>query len=154
MNLSKISGFINKGIIKRGKNFFLEDIKSNFDKFSSQIENKKVLLIGGAGTIGSNYLKSMLHFKPAKIVVVDINENGLTELTRDLRSSKALDYNPEYITYPVSLISKTFEKIFWSDKFDLVANFSAHKHVRSEKDIISVEACYLLQLVFVANINK
>lgn len=140
MNLSKISGFINKGIIKRGKNFFLEDIKSNFDKFSSQIENKKVLLIGGAGTIGSNYLKSMLHFKPAKIVVVDINENGLTELTRDLRSSKALDYNPEYITYPVSLISKTFEKIFWSDKFDLVANFSAHKHVRSEKDKISLEA--------------
>lgn len=140
MNLFKISAFINKGIIKKGKNFFLDDIKSNFDKLSYKIENKAVLVIGGAGTIGSNYLKSMLHFKPAKIVVVDINENGLTELTRDLRSSKSLDYNPEYITYPVSLISKTFEKIFWSDKFDLVANFSAHKHVRSEKDKISVEA--------------
>ena len=82
----------------------------------------------------------MLQFKPAKIVVADINENSLTELTRDLRSSNALDYNPEYITYPVSLTSKTFEKIFWSDDFDLVANFSAHKHVRSEKDKISIEA--------------
>ena len=101
---------------------------------------KAVLIIGGAGTIGSNYLKQILRFKPSKIVVVDTNENGLTELTRDLRSSNHLDYKPEYITYPVNLLSETFNKIFWSDNFDLIANFSAHKHVRSEKDKISVEA--------------
>jgi len=101
---------------------------------------KKIMIIGGAGTIGSNYIKQILNFKPEKIVVVDINENGLTELTRDLRSSSLLNYNPEYITYPVNLISETFDKIFWSDEFDLIANFSAHKHVRSEKDKISVEA--------------
>jgi len=100
----------------------------------------KILIIGGAGTIGSNYIKQILNFKPSKIVVVDINENGLTELTRDLRSSNRLDYNPEYITYPVNLLSDTFDKIFHSDNFDLIANFSAHKHVRSEKDKISVEA--------------
>lgn len=140
MNLSNILGFMNKVIIKRRENFFLDDIKSNFNIFSTKIENKKALIVGGAGTIGSNYLKALLQFKPAKIVVADINENSLTELTRDLRSSNALDYNPEYITYPVSLTSKTFEKIFWSDEFDLVANFSAHKHVRSEKDKISIEA--------------
>ena len=92
---------------------------------------KKIMIIGGAGTIGSNYIKQILNFKPEKIVVVDINENGLTELTRDLRSSSLLNYNPEYITYPVNLISETFDKIFWSDEFDLIANFSAHKHVRS-----------------------
>ena len=101
---------------------------------------KAVLIIGGAGTIGSNYIKQILNFRPSKIVVVDVNENGLTELTRDLRSSKLLDYKPEYITYPVNLLSETFDKIFWSDEFDLIANFSAHKHVRSEKDKISVEA--------------
>ena len=100
---------------------------------------KNCMIIGGAGTIGSNYTKELLYFKPNKIVVVDINENGLTELTRDLRSSKLLDYNPDYITYPVDLRSETFDKIFWSDNFDLIANFSAHKHVRSEKDKISVE---------------
>ena len=82
----------------------------------------------------------MLNFKPSKITVVDINENGLTELTRDLRSSNLLDYNPEYITYPVNLLSDTFDKIFNSDNWGIVANFSAHKHVRSEKDKISVEA--------------
>ena len=108
--------------------------------FKEKINKYRVLVIGGAGTIGLNYIKQILKFKPSKIVVVDTNENGLTELTRDLRSSNLLDYKPEYITYPVNLHSTTFDKIFWSDKFDVIANFSAHKHVRSEKDKISVEA--------------
>ena len=64
----------------------------------------------------------------------------MTELTRDLRSSNLLDYNPEYITYPVNLLSDTFDKIFNTETWQVVANFSAHKHVRSEKDKISVEA--------------
>ena len=51
-----------------------------------------------------------------------------------------LDYKPEYITYPVNLLSDTFNKIFNLENWDVVANFSAHKHVRSEKDKISVEA--------------
>jgi FlaA1/EpsC-like NDP-sugar epimerase len=114
---------------------------TTFDKFlSKNIINTSILVIGGAGTIGSNYIKQILKFKPSKITVVDINENGLTELTRDLRSSNLLDYKPEYITYPVNLLSDTFDKVFDSDNWQVVANFSAHKHVRSEKDKISVEA--------------
>ena len=117
---------------------FKSDFRNILNK--KQINNYSVLVIGGAGTIGSNYIKQILKFKPSKIVIVDTNENGLTELTRDLRSSNKLDYKPEYITYPVNLLSETFDKIFWSDKYDIIANFSAHKHVRSEKDKISVEA--------------
>ena len=116
------------------------DIEKNNIYLSNEIYNQKVLVIGGAGTIGSSYIKQVLKFKPSKITVVDINENGLTELTRDLRSSNLLDYNPEYITYPVNLLSDTFDKIFNSENWQVVANFSAHKHVRSEKDKISVEA--------------
>ena len=119
---------------------FHYDLKSHELLLKENISGKSALIIGGAGTIGSSYLKQVLNFKPKKVVIVDINENGLTELTRELRSSNILDYNPEYITYPVNLLSKTFDKIFWSVNFDLVANFSAHKHVRSEKDKISVEA--------------
>jgi FlaA1/EpsC-like NDP-sugar epimerase len=119
---------------------FSSDIAKNKILLSNKIYNQKILIIGGAGTIGSNYIKQILKFKPSKLTVVDINENGLTELTRDLRSSILLDYLPEYITYPVNLLSDTFNKIFNSDNWDIVANFSAHKHVRSEKDSISVEA--------------
>ena len=130
---------IKETIIKKHINFD-NDLKSFSDSLLSKIEKKNILVIGGAGTIGSSYIKQILKYKPSKITVVDINENGLTELTRDLRSSDLLDYNPEYITYPVNLLSDTFDKIFNSDNWQVVANFSAHKHVRSEKDKISVEA--------------
>jgi len=119
---------------------FEKDIIHNKNILSNKIYNQNILVIGGAGTIGSSYIKQILKYKPSKITVVDINENGLTELTRDLRSSNLLDYNPEYITYPVNLLSDTFDKIFNSETWQVVANFSAHKHVRSEKDKISVEA--------------
>tara|TARA_E500000331_G_scaffold123539_1_gene121052 strand:+ start:18158 stop:19336 length:1179 start_codon:yes stop_codon:yes gene_type:complete len=116
------------------------DISSNNSILLNKIKNKNILVVGGAGTIGFSYIKQILKYKPSKITVVDINENGLAELTRDLRSSNLLDYNPEYITYPVNLLSDTFDKIFNSCSWHVVANFSAHKHVRSEKDKISVEA--------------
>jgi FlaA1/EpsC-like NDP-sugar epimerase len=119
---------------------FENDIIQNINNLTNKICNQNILVIGGAGTIGSSYIKQILKYKPSKITIVDINENGLTELTRDLRSSNLLDYKPEYITYPVNLLSDTFDKIFNSDTWQVVANFSAHKHVRSEKDKISVEA--------------
>ena len=127
-----------KGFYK--KISFDKDISENKNILSNKICDQNILVIGGAGTIGSSYIKQILKYKPSKITVVDINENGLTELTRDLRSSNLLDYNPEYITYPVNLLSDTFDKIFNSVTWQVVANFSAHKHVRSEKDKISVEA--------------
>ena len=83
------------------------DLDRNKDFLLKEIKDKNILVIGGAGSIGLSYLKKILTFKPSKIIVVDINENGLTELTRDLRSSNLLDYKPEYITYPVNLLSNT-----------------------------------------------
>ena len=130
---------ITESIIKKHINFD-NDLNIFNEKLSLNIRGNNILVIGGAGTIGSNYIKEVLKYYPSKITVIDINENGLTELTRDLRSSNLLDYNPEYITYPVNLLSDTFNKIFNSDTWQVVANFSAHKHVRSEKDKISVEA--------------
>jgi FlaA1/EpsC-like NDP-sugar epimerase len=119
---------------------FDKDLQLSKKLLNSKINSSNILVIGGAGTIGSSYIKQILKYKPSNITIVDINENGLTELTRDLRSSNLLDYNPEYITYPVNLLSDTFDKIFNSNSWQVVANFSAHKHVRSEKDKISVEA--------------
>ena len=120
-------------------------LANDFQKYNAElnkrINGKKVLVIGGAGTIGSSYIKAILKFKIAKLVVVDINENGLTELVRDLRSSTEYNIPDEFITYPVNFGDRVFEKLFKTHgPFDIVANFAAHKHVRSEKDIFSIEA--------------
>lgn len=136
-----IDQFISKQITNRNVSMFVEDIEYNKVQLQERIKDKTVLVIGGAGTIGSSYIKALLAFKPKTLVVVDVNENGLTELTRDLRSSKDIFMPQEYITYPMSYADSVFYKMFKNRKgFDIVANFSAHKHVRSEKDSFSVEA--------------
>lgn len=136
-----ISNFISKQVTKRSISMFVEDLKLNKKILSERINNKSVLVIGGAGTIGSSYIRALLPFEPKTLVVVDINENGLTELTRDLRSSEQFTVPDDYVTYPMNYADSVFYKMFKSrGGFDIVANFSAHKHVRSEKDLFSVEA--------------
>lgn len=136
-----LSKFISEYVTKRPVSMFCNDIQNNKDTLTQKIEGKKVLVIGGAGSIGSSFIKAILPFKPATLVVVDINENGLAELTRDLRSTKGMYVPEDYIPYPMDFASPVFEKMFRArGGFDIVANFSAHKHVRSEKDIYSVEA--------------
>lgn len=136
-----LSKFISKYVTKRSASMFVDDIIKNHDVLSKKIQNKTVLVIGGAGSIGSSFIKAVLPFKPMSLVVVDINENGLAELTRDLRSTKGMYVPKNYITYPMDFAALVFKKMFHKHGgFDIVANFSAHKHVRSEKDIYSVEA--------------
>jgi FlaA1/EpsC-like NDP-sugar epimerase len=121
--------------------FFESDIQKNHTLLTSKIEGKSVLVVGGAGTIGSSFIKAILRFRPGNLIVVDTNENGLTELTRDLRSTMT-QYIPEkYTTYPMNFSDHVFKKMFMAHKpFHIVANFAAHKHVRSEKDQFSIEA--------------
>ncbi len=133
--------FINENITQRNKSFFAADIANNHTQLTAAIEGKSVLVIGGAGTIGSSYIRAMLPYKPAKLVVVDINENGLTELVRDCRSRVDINLPADFKSYPVNFGDAVFKKIFLQDApFDIVANFAAHKHVRSEKDVYSIEA--------------
>lgn len=133
--------FIGKYVTKRECSMFVDDIEKNYDELSAKIKDKTVLVIGGAGSIGSSFIKAILPFKPKTLVVVDTNENALAELTRDLRSIRGMFVPDDYIPYPMDFCSPVFEKMFRKrGGFDIVGNFSAHKHVRSEKDIYSVEA--------------
>jgi FlaA1/EpsC-like NDP-sugar epimerase len=141
MILPNISEFIKQFVTQRQNSFFEIDLKNNQDKLSEQINRKSVLVIGGAGTIGSSFIKAILKFNPSELIVVDTNENGLTELTRTLRSDLKINVPDKYLTYPMSYNSDVFYKMFKSHgSFDIVANFAAHKHVRSEKDAFSIEA--------------
>ncbi len=149
--------FINEYVIKRNTSMFAGDVAANEAALNERITGRSVLVIGGAGSIGSAFIRAILLYDPAELVVVDTNENALTELTRSLRSSRTLSYHiPEiYIPYPMDYSSTTFRRMFRAHNrvmdgterpvgdsrgFDIVANFSAHKHVRSEKDIYSIEA--------------
>ena len=136
-----IDKFISEYVTHRQQSLFAGDIKNHFKEIESEVKGHSLLVIGGAGSIGSSFIKALLPFKPSKLVVIDLNENGLAELTRDLRSTDGL-YVPEaYRAYTLNFADPIFTRIFREEKgFDIVANFSAHKHVRSEKDRYSVQA--------------
>jgi FlaA1/EpsC-like NDP-sugar epimerase len=141
MILPNISEFIKSHVTKRENSFFANDLKNNKEKLIKEISGKSILVIGGAGTIGSSYIKASLRYNPSELIVVDTNENGLTELTRTLRSDSNISVPESYLTYPMSFHSDVFYKMLKKHgPFDIVANFAAHKHVRSEKDSFSIEA--------------
>ena len=141
MMLPNISEFIKNYVTKRENSFFENDLINSKEKLTKEIKGKSILVIGGAGTIGSSYIKAALRYHPSKLIVVDTNENGLTELTRTLRSDSNIIVPESYLTYPMSFNSDIFYKMLKKHgSFDIIANFAAHKHVRSEKDSFSIEA--------------
>ena len=85
MMLPNISEFIKNYVTKRENSFFENDLKNNKEKLSKEIKGKSILVIGGAGTIGSSYIKAALRYHPSELVVVDTNENGLTELNKNIK---------------------------------------------------------------------
>ena len=137
-NLDK---FIADSVTFRPVSMFAPDIEANRETLTREIKGKKVCVIGGAGSIGSSFIKAVLRFEPRNVVIVDLNENGLAELVRDVRSTNGLYVPNEFRCYTLNFADPIFERIFREEKgFDIVANFSAHKHVRSEKDRYSVQA--------------
>ena len=125
-----IEQFISTYVTERDSSLFEKDIQNNHTALTNAIKDKTLLVIGGAGSIGSSFIKACLPFRPKTLVVVDVNENGLAELTRDLRSSKDLFIPDDYIPYPINYAHYVFEKMFRArGGFDIVANFSAHVYV-------------------------
>ena len=142
MNLDfDLNAFVRQHVTRREQSLLTEDFARHDAELHARIDGKRVLVIGGAGSIGSHYIKALLRFNVASLCVADTNENGLTELVRDLRSAGGYNIPEDFITYPVNFGDRVFAKIFHArGPFDIVANFAAHKHVRSEKDIFSIEA--------------
>ena len=141
MHTPHLPTFIAQNVTNRTESLFQADIQAFSSQLAAEIAQKSVLVIGGAGTIGASFIRALLPFRPAKLWVIDMNENALTELVRDFRSSADTYIPPDFMTYPVNFGEPVFEKILAAGgSFDIVAHFAAHKHVRSEKDIFAIEA--------------
>lgn len=121
-------------LINRSKTLFDQDIAINSDVLKESVSQSRFLVLGGAGTIGQSVAKEIFKRNPKKLHVVDISENNLVELVRDLRSSYGY-IDGEFKTYALDIGSLEYDAFIQSDgQYDYVLNLSALKHVRSEKD--------------------
>ena len=121
-------------LIGRSKNLFDSDIFSNSTKISEIVSTSKFLVIGGAGSIGQAVTKEIFNRNPIKLHVVDISENNIVELVRDIRSAYGY-IDGDFSTFALDIGSIEYDSFIKNDgKYDYVLNLSALKHVRSEKD--------------------
>jgi len=121
-------------LIGRTKELFIEDINEYDKKLKDIVSSSSFLVIGGAGSIGQAVTKEIFKRNPQKLHVVDISENNMVELVRDIRSSFGY-IDGEFATFALDIGSSEYDAFIKSDgKYDYVLNLSALKHVRSEKD--------------------
>ncbi len=126
-------------ITGRGESLFRADLEAREAELRGRVAGKRALVVGGAGTIGSAAAVELLLRRPAALHVVDANENGLAELVRDLRSRgldlDACDFRADPLDYGSPVMQRFLDG---QPPYDLALNFAALKHVRSEKDLLSV----------------
>lgn len=121
-------------LIGRDKLLFNDDISNNENDLQNIVSSSKFLVIGGAGSIGQAVTKEIFKRRPIKLHVVDISENNMVELVRDIRSSFGY-IQGDFQTFALDIGSQEYDAFINADgKYDYVLNLSALKHVRSEKD--------------------
>ncbi|AMQ87981.1 UDP-N-acetylglucosamine 4,6-dehydratase [Marinobacter sp. LQ44] len=121
-------------LIGRDRELFIKDVEAQEAQLGEIIRSSRFLVLGGAGSIGQAVTKEIFKRNPAKLHVVDISENNLVELVRDIRSS--FGYIPgDFRTFALDIGSIEYDAFFKADGgYDYILNLSALKHVRSEKD--------------------
>ena len=125
-------------IIGRERNLLSDDLERLNEAISAEVGHSSFLVLGGAGSIGQAVVKEIFKRAPKRLYVVDISENNLVELVRDIRSS--LGYiQGDFKTFALDIQSVEFAQ-FCSELHDIdyVLNLSALKHVRSEKDVFTL----------------
>lgn len=124
-------------ILDRNQKLFTADLQKHNKAITTEVQKSSFLVIGGAGTIGQATVKEIFKRNPQKLHVIDISENNLVELVRDLRSS--LGYiDGEFRTIALDCGSSIFNQFIATQHYDYVLNLSALKHVRSEKDTYTI----------------
>jgi nucleoside-diphosphate-sugar epimerase len=130
-------------VTRRERPLFEQDFAARRNIIADALYRRRILVIGGGGSIGSATTRLLSHFSPASLHVIDQSENYLAELVRDLRGSSEGLGDVDLRTFPIDYASPITERLLAETKpYDAVLNFAALKHVRSEKDVYS-----LLQMI-------
>lgn len=135
INLDRLSSIVTK----RPESLFSENFLNEFETVMRKYESKTILIIGAAGSIGSATIFELVNFRPKKLILLDISENGLVALTRTLRLHPAV--GKEIVIRPIvaDVLDRSLQRLAEEEpSIDMVLNFSAMKHVRSEGNIFSL----------------
>jgi FlaA1/EpsC-like NDP-sugar epimerase len=121
-------------VLRRTASLFARDTEAKHDELAAQIRGARIVVAGAAGSIGSALVKQLVRFRPASLTLIDLDENGLVELVRDLRSA-AQGFDAELKTLAIGIGSPAFEH-YARDAGPVthLVNFAALKHVRAERD--------------------
>ena len=125
--------------VARTRSLFQDDVEANAEAIGEAISGKRILVTGAAGSIGSSMVRQIARYKPAFLAAIDLSENNLVELVRDLRGRTGLTLGNSLKTYTIDFGSSLADRFIGDvGPFDLVLHFAAMKHVRSERDIYSL----------------
>ena len=120
----------------RSESLFAPDIAEHIAELTERLRGSRIAVIGAAGSIGSAVVKTLLRFDPAGLCLIDLSENNLVALVRDLRSTPGLRLPDDFNALPIGMGSIEFNRFFDDEKpYDYLFNLAAMKHVRSEKDL-------------------
>ncbi|SPH16880.1 UDP-N-acetyl-alpha-D-glucosamine C6 dehydratase [Defluviimonas aquaemixtae] len=154
MDLSNAA--LDREIVGRGTSFFAADIDALKGSLTEMISGSRILVIGGAGSIGFQTLRTVAAFGPKAMHVIDHNENGLAELVRAVRASPVPFPVDDFLTLPFDYGGAPFA--LWlnarATDYDYVLNFAALKHVRSEKDAYSILAMLETNVLHLENLAR
>jgi FlaA1/EpsC-like NDP-sugar epimerase len=126
-------------VTRRERSLFAGDVEAHGDTLREAISGKRILVVGGGGTIGSATTSLLFDYDPASVLVADLSENYLVELVRSLRGRPQGVGRADLSTIAIDYGGPIFSSLLAeSAPFDVVMNFAAIKHVRSEKDVYSL----------------
>jgi len=144
-------------LIERGALLFSEDLENNRDFLNAEISKKKILVVGGAGTIGQAVTREIFARDPKILHVIDVSENNLVELVRDIRSTEGY-ITGDFRTFAIDVGGNEFKSLMDVEgPYDYIFNLSALKHVRSEKDpytLMRMQTVNIFNAMKIISLNK
>ncbi len=125
---------IARGATGRHADLCAADVQGLKTRLLEQVKGRRVLVVGGAGSIGSATIMQLLPLRPRALTVLDTNENNLAELLRTIRSADQ-PFDGDLLVQPLDYGSPLATRFLAGQPpYDLVMSFAALKHVRSERD--------------------